>query len=232
MTDPDFAPDLSDPDAFHRLTAAGFRARVRAALSDHPPARYGDFTFNPEFRDFVLERAVRPAAVLVPVVNRPDELSVILTKRTEALTAHSGQIAFPGGKIDAADPSAEAAALREAEEEIGLRREQVEIVGRMPDYHTGSGYIIAPVIGLVDPGAALAANPEEVDYYFEVPLAFLMNRQNHRRGAKMFQGKTRYFLEMPFGEHYIWGVTAGIIRVMHDILTGDIPPGENGGERG
>lgn len=205
---------------FAHMDAGGFRRLVRQRLDalDEPEQGFGDFTFNPDFRDWVMERAVKPAAVLIPVISHADGLSVLLTQRTEALSSHSGQIAFPGGRIDPGDESAIAAALREAQEEVGLDPANVEVVGQMPDYLTGSGYRIAPVIGLVDPNAPLRANPDEVAHYFEVPLSFLMDRENHRTGSKEFFGKRRYFLEMPFGEHHIWGVTAGIIRVMHDML--------------
>lgn len=200
------------------ITADQLRRLAAGRLQSHGAEAQGDHVHSPGYDAFVLARAIKPAAVLIPVVDRPGELSVILTKRLDNLRSHSGQVAFPGGKIDATDADAEAAALREAHEEIALDPSLAEIIGRLPDYHTGSGYRISPVLALVRPSVRLVANPEEVDYVFEVPLAFLMDPANHRRGSRVFQGEERFFLEMPYGSHYIWGVTAGIIRLLHDRL--------------
>lgn len=212
----------SEQIAFDNLDAERFRSLATERLFRDADEPVGDFTFNPEFRDSILSKPSKAAAVLIPVVKRPDELSVLMTKRTERLNSHSGQIAFAGGKIDREDRDAAAAALREANEEIALDPAIVEVLGTMPAYHTGSGYRISPVVALVDDDPILEANPAEVEYIFEVPLAFLMERANHKMGSRIFQGKRRYFFEMPFGQHYIWGVTAGIIRVMHDRLTGSV----------
>ncbi len=176
----------------------------------------GDYHLNPDMRDDVISRAVKPAAVLIGLVERDGEAQVILTKRTERLSSHAGQIAFPGGKIDADDASPEAAALREAWEEIGLDINEVEVVGRLPDYHSGSGFLIAPVIGVVSDDADFEINHDEVEYMFEVPLRFLMDPRNHIRSSKFFNGRDRHYYEMPYDGHYIWGVTAGMIRVLHD----------------
>lgn len=176
----------------------------------------GDYHLNPDMKQDVIAKAKKPAAVLIGLVERGGEAQVILTKRTERLSSHSGQIAFPGGKIDADDASPEAAALREAWEEIGLDINEVEIVGRLPDYHSGSGFLIAPVIGVVSDTAGFEINHDEVDYMFEVPLRFLMNTDNHIRSSKFFKGRDRHYYEMPYDGHYIWGVTAGMIRVLHD----------------
>ena len=200
--------------------AADLRLLAAHRLAHDPAEVQGDHVFNPDFRDWVMERAVKPAAVLIGIFDRPGGLNVLLTKRLDSLRTHSGQIAFPGGRVDPTDPNAEWAALREAQEEVDLDPRRAEIIGRLPDYYTGSGYRIAPVIALVDPDAPLAANPQEVDYFFEVPLEFLMDPANHHTGSRQFNGKERFFLEMPYGDHYIWGVTAGIIRVMHDRLFG------------
>lgn len=178
----------------------------------------GDFHLNPELREGIIGSAKRDAAVLIGLVERSEGVQVILTKRTERLSSHSGQIAFPGGKIDRADVSPEAAALREAWEEIGLETNEVRVMGRLPDYHTGSGFRIAPVLGEVNPDADFRINPDEVDYMFEVPFNFLMNPKNHVKASRVFRGAERRYYEMPFGEHYIWGVTAGIIRAMHDRI--------------
>lgn len=181
----------------------------------------GDFLLNPDLRELVMEKATKPAAVLVGLVERAGEANLILTKRTEKLASHSGQVAFPGGKIDPEDASPEAAALREAREEIGLDENEVTVLGRLPDYHSGSGFVIAPVIAEVGPGAGFEINHDEVEYLFEVPLAFLMDLSNHRRASRMFMNAERHYYEMPYQDHYIWGVTAGMIRVFHDRVFAD-----------
>lgn len=160
----------------------------------------------------------RPAAVLIPVIGREPEATVLLTVRTAEMRSHAGEIAFPGGRVDPDDGSPETAALREAEEEIGLSREFVQVLRRGPDYLTGSGYHVALVLALVRPGFQLRLNPGEVADVFETPLSFLMDPANHRRGSRVWQGVNRHFLEMPFGERRIWGVTAGILRVLYERL--------------
>lgn len=176
----------------------------------------GDFLINEALKDDIIANAEKPASVLIPLIERHGVLNVILTKRADQLSSHSGQIAFPGGKIDADDASPEAAALREAWEEIGLDINEVEILGRLPDYYSGSRFIIAPIIGFVNANAGFEINREEVDYMFEVPLSFLMTPDNHRVASKFFKGADRYYYEMPYEEHYIWGVTAGMIRVLYN----------------
>ncbi|MEX0345515.1 MAG: CoA pyrophosphatase [Rhizobiaceae bacterium] len=178
----------------------------------------GDHALNPDLRDLILDRKLRDAAVLIAVVERNGVPSVILTQRTEQLRSHSGQVAFPGGRVDATDLSAEAAALRETHEEIGLAPEAFEVVGRMPDYASGSGYRISPVLAVADPSADMRINPAEVADAFEVPLEFLMDPRNHKTESRIWQGRERYFWVMPFGERYIWGVTAGIIRTLYERL--------------
>lgn len=176
----------------------------------------GDFLINTDMRDEVVRNATKPASVLIALIERNGALNVILTKRTENLNSHSGQVAFPGGKIDEDDASPEAAALREAWEEIGLDINEVEILGRLPDYYSGSQFIIAPVVGFVNPNAGFEINPHEVEYMFEVPLSFLMNPDNHVLASKFFKGADRHYYEMPYEGHYIWGVTAGMIRVLYN----------------
>jgi len=202
----------------HPFTAEDFRLRAAHERGPFPEADYGDHLLNPDLRDMIVRDGLRDAAVLIPVVDRGDEASVILTKRTEKLRSHSGQIAFPGGRLDATDPTPEYAALRETEEEIGLAPRFVEVVGRMPDYVTGSGFRIAPILSVVRPGFRLTINPDEVDDAFEVPLSFLMDPANHNRGSRIWEEKERYFYTMPFGERHIWGVTAGIIRTLYERL--------------
>lgn len=202
----------------NQFTLSDLRVRASERLHHDADEHLGDFTLNPDFRQWITSKATKEAAVLMALVEREDELSVLLTKRADKLSSHSGQVAFPGGKIDAEDDSPEAAALREAEEEVGLASRHVEVLGRLPDYFTGSGYKIAPILGIMDSHAVVEANPDEVDYIFEVPLSFLMNPDNHVRGSRVFEGKERHYLEMPYGDHYIWGVTANIIRVLYDRL--------------
>jgi 8-oxo-dGTP pyrophosphatase MutT (NUDIX family) len=156
--------------------------------------------------------------VLIPVVDRGEEATVLLTKRTEKLRSHSGQVAFPGGGIEPIDSTAEDAALRETFEEIGLPASAVEVIGRMPDYVAGSGYRIVPVLGVVTPPFDLVINEHEVDVAFEVPLGFLMNAANHKRESRIWQDKRRFYYTMPYGERLIWGVTAGIIRTLYERL--------------
>jgi 8-oxo-dGTP pyrophosphatase MutT (NUDIX family) len=199
------------------VDAEGFLARVRPHFVVDPlalpfDAGGSDLTLNPSFAAQMVGRRLKDAAVLVGLVDHGAETRVILTQRTEHLSAHAGQVAFPGGKIDAEDGSAIVTALREAEEEIGLDPAHVDPVGCLAPYASGSGYRIVPVIARVRPGIAYAPNPHEVADVFEVPLAFLMNGANHRVGSRVWNGRTGWFYEMPFGERYIWGVTAGIIR--------------------
>lgn len=207
-----------DATATPLYTADDFRRRAAAQTGPAGPDEYGDHRLNPDLRHLILRDGLRDAAVLIPVVDHDQGATVILTRRTDSLRSHSGQVAFPGGRIDPEDASAEAAALRETREEIGLEPERIEIVGRMPDYVTGSGYRIAPVLGVVRPGFALTINPDEVDTVFEVPLAFLMDPSNHRRESRIWQEKRRFFYTMPYEDRYIWGVTAGIIRTLYERL--------------
>jgi 8-oxo-dGTP pyrophosphatase MutT (NUDIX family) len=190
--------------------------RVGDAVDEH--GDYGDHRWNPEHPRLqeLWKLKVRDAAVLIPVVDHPGETTVILTKRTEALRAHSGQVAFPGGRIDDTDPSAEFAAQRETEEEIGIRPDQVEVIGRMPDYIAGSGFRIAPIIGIIQPGFELDINEDEVETVFEVPLSFLMHPGNHTQGSREWNGLEWKYFDMPYGGQRIWGVTAGIIRAFYE----------------
>jgi 8-oxo-dGTP pyrophosphatase MutT (NUDIX family) len=205
------------------VTAKPFSAddfRLRAARQSGPDADcdYGDHRLNPDLRHLIVRPGLRDAAVLIPIVDHGGDANVLLTKRTEKMRSHSGQVAFPGGAIDPTDASPEDAALRETTEEIGLGAGDIEIVGRMPDYVTGSGYRIAPVLGIVRPDYFLTLNEDEVDDAFEVPLSFLMDPANHRRESRIWQERERFFYTMPFGERYIWGVTAGIIRTLYERL--------------
>jgi len=209
------------------LTSEDFFARARSRLSlDVPPALAdfaaeavrGDLDLDPSLWERAGVKATKPAAVLIPVVDRPDP-AVLLTLRTE-LPSHPGQIAFPGGKIDPHDVTPAAAALREAEEEIGLTHQQIDPIGYLDLYLTFSGYRILPTLARVSPDYRLTLNEHEVADAFEVPLAFLMDVQNHALHSRDWKGIERKYYAMPFGERYIWGVTAGILRNLYDRIYG------------
>jgi 8-oxo-dGTP pyrophosphatase MutT (NUDIX family) len=214
---------LNAPLAPADLTAAEFRDLARRRLSAAP----SDIVIDAQsgHRRRIAEAGpvadtlppARSAAVLVPVVER-DVLHVLLTLRTEHLSSHAGQIAFPGGKIEPGDSGPAAAALREAMEEIGLSPQFIEPAGYLDNVLTRTGFYIVPVVALVRPGFALAPDPREVADVFEVPLAFLMDPHNHQRHVRELNGQTRHFYAMPYGERFIWGVTAGMIRNMHERL--------------
>ena len=166
------------------------------------------------------ERRATPAAVLVPIVNRPDGLMVLLTMRSAGLPEHAGQISFPGGRVEADDASVAQAALREAKEEVGLLAERVAILGELTAYETVTGYRVTPVVGWVEPPFELTLDPIEVADVFEAPLAFLVDEQNRRRQFRMF-GETRVeFWAIPYGERYIWGATAAMILILERTLRG------------
>jgi 8-oxo-dGTP pyrophosphatase MutT (NUDIX family) len=154
---------------------------------------------------------LRPASVLVPVVDREHSPTLLLTQRTTRLREHAGQVAFPGGRIERSDPTPEAAALRESREEIGLAANRVRLIGRLDEYRTGTGFRITPVIGIVRPPFELSPDPGEVDAIFEVPLVFLFNPANHQRTAMHHDGALRHFFDIRYGERRIWGATAGMI---------------------
>ena len=195
-----------------RLTPEGLRERFA-----RPPQWAPELVRERKFAD----REPAPAAVLLPLVMR-ERLHLLLTQRTAHLSTHSGQIAFPGGKVDATDADAVAAALRETEEETGLSRDHVEVLGTLPQYVTGTSFFITPVVALVRPGFVLQPNPHEVDDVFEVPLDFLMDPLHHRRHAYEWDGVVREWYSMPYQdgarERYIWGATAGMLRNFFHLL--------------
>jgi 8-oxo-dGTP pyrophosphatase MutT (NUDIX family) len=179
--------------------------RQFATLAAPPASLYGDEGPRPD------AASLKAAAVLVPIVPRDAGLSVILTHRAAHLKDHSGQVSFPGGRVAPGDATLEDTALREAREEIGLDPACVELLGRLPDYCTRTGFCVAPVVGLVTPPFMLEADASEVDEIFEVPLAFLLDPANHQRQSRVWQGETRWFFAMPYDRHYIWGATAGML---------------------
>lgn len=172
-------------------------------------------------------RAPTRASVLVPLAQREGGLSVLLTQRTDHLSAHPGQVSFPGGRAEPHDPDPVATALREAHEEIGLAPSHVDVIGQMPTYTTGTGFIVTPVVGLVQPDFNLVIDPFEVAEVFEVPLAFLMNPANHRWHAVEMGGSKREFLSMPWTgmdangqprRYFVWGATAAMLRNLYRFL--------------
>ncbi len=208
------------------IGSAEFFDRARARLRFEVPPGLDDASIIPVSGDpgndrmlqiIAQERPIRPAAVLIPIVDHA-EPTVLLTQRAAHLNDHAGQISFPGGKIDATDASPLDAALREAEEEIGLGREFIDPIGYLDLYATGFGFRILPTLARIRPGFKLRINETEVDDAFEVPLAFLMNPANHQLHAKEFRGMERHYYAMPFAERYIWGATAGILRVLYERI--------------
>jgi len=168
--------------------------------------------------DGVGDEELMPASVLFPIVLRESGASVLLTQRTEHLKAHPGQISFPGGRVEPEDRSPADTALREAQEEIGLSSRHVEILGYLPEYRTGTGFRVTPVVAVVTPPFDLHPDPGEVAKIFEVPFVFLMDAANHQQHAMHYRGKLRHYFAMPYGEYFIWGATAGIIVTLSRAL--------------
>lgn len=206
-----------------RFDIEEFLARAEDRLLKEVPLepRRSDDDLNRHLASVVPEDAdSRPAAVLVPVVKRRPEVSVLLTQRTDHLPSHPGQVAFPGGKIDDTDEGPVDAALRETQEETGVARHHVRPVGFLDAYQTRTGYRVVPVVAVVEPGFELRPEPGEVAAVFEVPLRFLMTPANHLTHERNYDGQPRRFYAMPYGERYIWGATAGMLRNFYDRLYG------------
>jgi len=184
------------------LDVASLRERLKRPLP--ASAVYGDDGVG-------RERAATAAAVLVPIVTHASGLTVLFTQRTAHLKAHSGQVSFPGGRAEPGDASPEETALRESEEEIGIARGRVELLARLPEYFTRTGFRVTPVVGLLEPPLALSPDPGEVEAVFEVPLAFLLDPRNHQRHTREFQGATVGYYAMPYRDRNIWGATAGMV---------------------
>ena len=215
--------------AAEAVLPSSFTARALRNLRREPPGFLerradlkGDHSLDPEsWPDLHTGVPPRVAGVLVAVVMHRAGAAVLLTERASGLRQHSGQIAFPGGKMDPEDSTPLETALREAEEEIGLDRRHVRPLGYLDAYLSGTNFFVVPALALVEPGFALQVNPHEVACAFEVPLDFLMDERNHELHAREWNGRIRTYYAMPFRDRYIWGVTAGILRNMHEKLYGD-----------
>ena len=199
------------------------RRNTGPVFDEHAIRRRGDHDLGgPDLR---VDGPLVPAAVLVPLVERDGRFNVLLTQRASHLRDHAGQISFPGGRIEADDVSPEDAALREAEEEIGLAAHCVELVGRLDIYETRTGFEVIPVVGLVRP-STLVLDHTEVDEAFEVPLSFVLDAENHERHSRELFGKLRHFYVLPYQDRYIWGATAGMLVNLYEVLC------ERGGDAG
>lgn len=192
------------------LEAAEIRAETR-----------GDHDLNPG--ETPPSSALRPAAVLVPLIDRPEGMNVLLTQRTAHLSAHAGQISFPGGRVEEEDSDAVATALRETEEEVGLSRDRVDVVGRLDTYVTGTGFEITPIVGFVTPPYILTIDPYEVAEAFEVPLSYVLDRRNHNRQERESAGRVRVFYVLPYQGRNIWGATAGMLVNLAEVLNAETP---------
>ncbi len=199
-------------ERFSGASATAPTDRVRSGVGVR---RRGDHDLNP---DMDRARTLTPAAVLVPLVDRPDGMTVLLTQRTDHLADHAGQISFPGGRIEPSDPDPVAAALRETEEEIGLTPDRVTPIGRLDDYETRTGFLVVPVVALVTPPFTVSPDPFEVADVFEVPLDFILDPANHKRHSRVFRGAERQFYVLPYEDRFIWGATAGMLVNLYDVL--------------
>jgi 8-oxo-dGTP pyrophosphatase MutT (NUDIX family) len=209
-------PFRSDADFLERLRA---RLEPFAGLRDETPR--SDFDLAPAFRP-TGSVTLKPAAVLAPIVQRADGLTMLFTQRTPDMPTHAGQISFPGGRVQDNDSDAVAAALRETEEETGIGPHFITPLGSFDAYQTVTGYRIVPIVGLVEPGFTLRPDPREVADVFETPISFLMDPANHQRHERDWGGQKRAYLAMPFGDRYIWGATAGMIKALYERLYGEM----------
>jgi len=194
-------------------------AQVKRALAVGRAAASSDFDLNAAFRAALpADRVLRPAAVLCPLVIRQGQVRVILTRRSSQLRHHPGQVAFPGGKVDAGDATPLAAALREASEEIGLDAAHVELMGELPEHETVTGFRMHPFVGLVSSDFAPRSDPGEVEEVFEVPLRHLLDPARCTVHSRQWRGQTRSYYAMPYGPYYIWGATARVLKSLSDMV--------------
>ncbi len=194
----------------------------KSAFDFSIPSGRSDFDLNPDYHENLEgDLAPRLAAVLIPVINYERGAKVLLTRRPNSMPSHPGQVAFPGGKVEKADFGPEAASLREAQEEVGLDPNLVETIGFLDTYQTGTGFRVVPVVGLVHSSYDLKLDPREVDEAFEVPLEFLMTPHNHQKHSRIWKGRKRAYYAMPYGDKFIWGATAGMLRNFYDRVYRD-----------
>lgn len=189
--------------------------RWASGMSREERMERGDHDLNP---GMAKPTELVQAAVLVPIVERREGLTVLLTQRTDHLSAHAGQISFPGGRLEATDAGLEAAALRETEEEVGLMRDRIEVVGQLDLYVTRTGFEVTPVVGIVTPPFSLTPDPFEVADVFEVPLSFIIDPANHLKQSRLHNGIQRQFYVLPYDNRYIWGATAGMLVNLSEVL--------------
>jgi 8-oxo-dGTP pyrophosphatase MutT (NUDIX family) len=221
MVDPSTWPIIGVDDHLPAVPAARLAPQALRSRFSEPPSWQPDLLAD----RLHLAATARPAAVLMPIVQHPHQPTMLLTRRTAHLRRHSGQVAFPGGRRDEEDESPRATALREAWEEVGLDPTQVEVIGQMPEYITGTGFRVTPVVGLIAPGLALKPDPEEVADVFEVPLEFLMNPRHHQRRRILMDDEERHFFAMPWrapdseSDYFIWGATAAMLRNLYRLLS-------------
>lgn len=205
----------------HSLAELAGRLLPSPILDAGPAGFPGDYDLNAEARALFEETQPVPAAVLVPILTGGSELKLLFTERTASLAKHAGQISFPGGRIDPHDKNPLEAALRETREETGISAPFIEPLGYLEPYRTGTGYLITPVVAAIRPGYTLTPEPSEVASIFDVPLGFLLDAKNHRIDSRVWRGAERRFYAMPYGERYIWGATAGIIRTLYRRLNSE-----------
>jgi 8-oxo-dGTP pyrophosphatase MutT (NUDIX family) len=208
-------------DRFLTLSRQKLDLNVAAASNDVSiEAPRGDHVLNPGYGPSAetIAKGLRPAAVLIPIIVRDEGAQVLFTTRTDHLPSHAGQVAFPGGKIEPGDATPLSTALRETREEIGLQEKFVDPLGYLPPYQTTTGYRVTPVVGIVRPGFELVPDANEVEDIFEVPLEFLMDPVNHTKESRVWNGRARHFFVIPHGKHHIWGITAGIVRLLYEEI--------------
>lgn len=199
-----------------RNLARASAQRIRALFSEINPHLVGDALFESRWSDIRQD-----AAVLIPIVDRPDGPTVLMTVRSPDMKSHAGQISFPGGRVDAGDENLIATALRETFEEVAIAPDQIEILGALGIHQGGLGYSVTPVIGIVDPTAEIRPNPDEVAEVFEAPLAFVADLNNHGTEKRSHKGVDYNMFAAPYGRYHIWGLTAGILRTLAETLQGE-----------